>query len=63
MAAGLATTISLAATLAGCGQLGPLYLPSPSTEVVTRPAADASTATPASPPGTQAINSDATQTP
>jgi predicted small lipoprotein YifL len=31
--------------LAGCGQKGPLYLPDPSGEVVTRPAAE-STASP-----------------
>lgn len=36
---GIAATISLVATLGGCGQLGPLYLPEPVTEVVTRPAA------------------------
>ncbi|MFM8517107.1 MAG: hypothetical protein ACKODA_04390 [Nevskiaceae bacterium] len=46
VAAGLAATVGLAATLAGCGQLGPLYLPAPATDVVTRPVADASTATP-----------------
>jgi len=39
---GIAATISLAATLGGCGQLGPLYLPPPASEVITRPAADAS---------------------
>ena len=46
--------VGLTATLAGCGQLGPLYLPSPATEVITRPATDASTtATPTDTPTTQ----------
>lgn len=60
VAAGLAATVSFAATLAGCGQLGPLYLPSPVTDVVTRPATDASTTTQAITPAT---NSTETPTP
>jgi predicted small lipoprotein YifL len=35
-------TVVLAALLGGCGQLGPLYLPPPASEVIKRPAADAS---------------------
>jgi predicted small lipoprotein YifL len=31
--------LTLACTLAGCGQKGPLYLPDAATSVVTRPAA------------------------
>lgn len=42
----IAITLSLTATLGGCGQLGPLYLPPPATEVITRPAADTPSTTP-----------------
>jgi predicted small lipoprotein YifL len=41
----VAMTISLAATLGSCGQLGPLYLPPPATEVITRPATETPSAT------------------
>ena len=39
----------LAATLAGCGQKGPLYLPDEARDVVTRPAPPANSGTPESP--------------
>ena len=52
--AGRVAIVGLTVALAGCGQLGPLYLPSPATEVITRPATDASTtATPNDTPTTQ----------
>ena len=47
---GIPATISLAATIGGCGQLGPLYLPEPVTEVVTRPAAETPAANQAATP-------------
>ena len=47
---GMAATVVLAALLGGCGQLGPLYLPPPASEVITRPAADASSSTTATSP-------------
>jgi predicted small lipoprotein YifL len=43
------------AALPGCGKKGPLYLPEPASEVVTRPAE-----TPPAPEGTQAPNSPQT---
>ncbi len=46
LAVRVAITLSLTATLGGCGQLGPLYLPPPATEVITRPAADTPSTTP-----------------
>jgi len=39
----------LAATLAGCGQKGPLYLPDEARDVVTRPAPPANSGAPESP--------------
>ena len=54
LAVRVAITLSLTATLGGCGQLGPLYLPPPATEVITRPAADTpSTTLPAATPDAQ----------
>ena len=47
---GIVATVVLAALLGGCGQLGPLYLPPPATEVATRPAVDSPATTPRTPP-------------
>jgi predicted small lipoprotein YifL len=45
----MAVACALAASLAGCGQKGPLYLPEEARDIVTRPAPPSSPSAPSSP--------------
>jgi len=46
----LPPALACATLLAACGQTGPLYLPEPSGEVITRPSSEPRESEPTSPP-------------